>query len=194
MREPSHAGSRPDGYPVDCEADVVLADGRVVHVRPVVPDDAAELAKAIARADRETLRLRFLGGAPPSSPSALARLVTVDYVRRFALAAFDSAGTGVGIARYEGETTWPAVDVAVAVEPAWRGVGLGRELVTRVVQQAARHGAQRLTADFFVDNGPVQNLLAEAGLPEQRTLDRGVVADVVRLDGAALARQSGAGS
>lgn len=184
--EPSTA--RPAGYPVGCEADVELSDGRRVHLRPVVPQDQAQLASAIARADVDTLRRRFLGGAPPRSDQALQRLVTVDYVRRFALAAFDESGTGVGIARYEGERTWPAVDVAVAVDPAWRGVGLGRELAARVVQRAAAQGAERLTADFYDDNQQVLGLLAEAQLLEHRTHAHGVVADEVQLDDQALAR------
>jgi len=183
-----HSASRPVGYPVECEAEVELADGRRAHLRPVVPDDQAELSAAIARADRDTLRRRFLGGAPPRSPRDLARLVTVDYERRFALAAFDDRGTGIGIARYEGERTWPAVEVAVAVDPAWQGVGLGRELVIRAVQRAAEQGAQRLTADFYDDNLQVLGLLAESQLPERRTLEHGVVADEVQLDDRAIAR------
>ncbi len=183
-----HSASRPAGYPVECEAEVELADGRRAHLRPVVPTDQAELSAAIARADPDTLRRRFLGGAPPRSPRDLARLVTVDYERRFALAAFDDLGTGIGIARYEGEHTWPAVEVAVAVDLAWAGIGLGRELVARVVLRAAEQGADRLTADFYDDNLQVLGLLAEAQLPEHRTLEHGVVADEVQLDGLSTAR------
>lgn len=178
---------RPPGYPSCCEGAVVLADGRRVVVRPVVPEDVAELAAGIARVDQETLRRRFLGGRPPSV-DGLRRLVTLDYVHRFALAAFSPDGTGVGIARYEGERTWPVVEVAVVVDPEWRGVGLGTELVTRVVRRAASLGARELTADFYADNVPVQELLAELGLPEQRSVDHGVVQDEIRLDEDLLSR------
>lgn len=180
--------SRPVGYPVQCEAEVQLTDGRRARLRPVVPEDESDLAVAISRADPDTLRRRFLGGAPPRSPALLRRLVTVDYVLRYALVAFDDRGTGIGIARYEGEQTWPTVDVALAVDPAWRGVGLGRELARRVVQRAAEQGAERLTADFYDDNVQVLGLLAEAQLLETRTLEHGVVADEVLLDGRRVAR------
>jgi GNAT superfamily N-acetyltransferase len=178
------ANKRPAGYPVEYEQEVTLTDGRVVHVRPVVPADVDELAAAIARADPDTLRRRFLGGSPPRTREALERLVTLDYVHRFALAAFAPDGMGVGIARYEGEGTWPAVDVAVAVEPAWRGVGMARELMRRVLQRAVEQGATSLTADFFADNVHIRNLLAEAGLPEQRSFAHGVVQDEISLEGA----------
>jgi GNAT superfamily N-acetyltransferase len=175
--------TRPAGYPTEYEQDLGLEDGRRVHVRPVVPEDVDELRAAIARADAETIRRRFLGGGPPRSAAALARLVTVDYATRFAVAAFAPDGTGVGIARYEGESTWPVVDVAVAVDPAWRGVGLARHLMTLVVRRAVEMGAASMSADFFVDNQRIHDLLAEAGLPEQRSTDRGVVQDEISLAG-----------
>lgn len=183
--------SRPVGYPVQCEAEILLTDGRRAHLRPVVPQDEADLTMAISHADPDTLRRRFLGGAPPSSPQLLKRLVTVDYKHRFALVALDDRGTGIGIARYEGERTWPTVEIALAVDPAWRGVGLGRELAKRVVQRATEQGAERLTADFYDDNVQVLGLLAEAHLLENRTLAHGVVADEVQLDSQAVARWVG---
>lgn len=178
---PERTPERPPGYPVECEDELVLADGRTVHVRPVVPSDVDELARAIEHADPDTLRRRFLGGQPPRTREGLLRLVTVDYARRFALAAFAPDGTGVGIARYEGESTWPAVEVAVVVEQGWRGVGLGTELATRVVRRAVELGADRLLADFYADNARVNDLLRDAHLPEQRTVDRGIVQDEISL-------------
>ena len=172
---------RPAGYPVEEEYPVVLTDGRSAHVRPVVPGDVEALRDAIAQADPETLRRRFLGGGPPRTQGALRRLVEVDYLHRFALAAFDDAGRGVGIARYEGERTWPVVDVAVAVDPAWRGVGLGSELVRRVVRRAVCQGATDVSVDFFSDNLRVHQLVRAAHLPEQRSVDHGVVTDTVDL-------------
>ena len=172
---------RPVGYPHEEEDVAVLGDGRSVRLRPVVPGDRAELQSAIARADRETLRRRFLGGAAPSTQAALRRLVEVDYRHRYALAAFDDDGRGVGIARYEGERTWPTVDVAVAVDPAWRGAGLATELVRRVVRRAVCMGATDVSVDFYSDNVRVHRLVAAAHLPERRSVDRGVVTDAVDL-------------
>ena len=175
---------RPPGYPAAYESTVVLEDKRQVRVRPVVPEDVEELAAAIARVDVETIRRRFLGGSAPHTRAQLARLVELDYVHRFALAAFARDGTGVGIARYEGETTWPDVDVAVVVDPAWRGVGLARVLMAGVLRRAVEQEAAGLTADFYADNERVHNLLAEAGLPEQRSTAFGVVEDHISLSGA----------
>lgn len=173
--------ARPVGYPVEEERVVVLKDGRRVQLRPVVPDDVDALRLAIKHADPETVRRRFLGGGPPRSEASLRRLVEVDYGRRFALAAFGPTGEGVGIARYEGERTWPTVDVAVVVRPEWRGVGLGTHLVRAVVRRAVQQGATAVSVDFFASNITVQRLVAAAHLPEQRSVDHGVVADTIDL-------------
>lgn len=174
-------GGRPVGYPDEEEGVVVLDDGRSVGLRPVVPGDLAELRRAIARADAETLRQRFLGGGAPRTQAALRRLVEVDYRHRFALAAFDDDGRGVGIARYEGERTWPTVEVAVAVDPAWQGAGLATELVRRVVRRAVCQGATDVEVDFYSDNVRVHRLVAAAHLPQRRSVDHGVVTDAVDL-------------
>jgi GNAT superfamily N-acetyltransferase len=177
------SGARPAGYPADYEHRVVLQDGRAVLVRPVVPGDVAELAAAVRRADPETLRRRFLGAAGPRTAAQLRRLVDVDDVHRFAVAAFDDAGTGVGIARYEGATTWPAVELAVVVDPGWRHVGLATALLRDVLRRALDQGAHSGLVDFFADNVPVAALLEESGLPQQRHTAHGVVEDEVQLDG-----------
>jgi GNAT superfamily N-acetyltransferase len=178
--------ARPVGYPRTYERELVLEDGRAVRLRPVVPSDVDELRRAVETADPETIRRRFLGGGPPTSQAALERLVTVDYRSRFALAAFTPDGSGVGIARYEGERTWPAVEVAVVVEPAWRGVGLGRELMRDVLRRAVEQGATSLTADFYADNTRVRSLIDEAGLHEHHSMDRGVVQEEIALSGPGL--------
>lgn len=176
---PSQA--RPPGYPVELEQRVVLADGRAVDLRPVLPEDADRLLDAVQHADPDTLHRRFLGGAGPRTPREAERLVRLDYVRRFALVALDEQDRGVGIARYEGASTWPVVEVAVAVDPAWRGVGLGTRLLADVVRRAAQVGASTVHAEFFSDNRAISDLLRELGLPEHRSASRGVVEDDIDL-------------
>ena len=92
---------RPAGYPSEFERQVTLQDGRIVDVRPVVPDDAAELREAIETADADTVSRRFLGGPPSVTPALLEYLTVLDYRTRFGLVARDRlTGRGVGIARY----------------------------------------------------------------------------------------------
>jgi GNAT superfamily N-acetyltransferase len=154
----------PPEYPSSYESVITLADGRWVKIRPILPSDAPELAEAIRTADTETLRARFLGGPPPLTDATLDRLTRVDYCSRFALAAF-SHGRGVAIARYaapppSGDGSVVA-DVAVAVAPEWRRVGLATALVERLVRRAQECGITDFTALFSAENRPVTELAHE---------------------------------
>ena len=175
-----HPEASPPGYPEEYELTLVLQDGRDVTVRPVLPGDAAELAEAIAHADPETLRMRFLGGRPPAGPASIRHLVELDYVERFALAAFGPDGRGVAIARYERDGPDEA-EIAVAVDPAWRRVGLATPLVELLGERARDCGITKLRASFFAENVDVADLLTSAHLPLQRQAGAGVVDAVVTL-------------
>lgn len=157
-----------------------LADGRRVWVRPVRPSDLAELRRAIAEADPETLRRRFLGGRAPQTEKELRHLVEVDHTSREAIAAFDETGRGVGIARYESEPDSPAVEFAVVVDPAWRQVGLASALLTKLLRTALRNGFSTIHVDYFADNRDVADLVRRSGGRLRKDLEGGIVdADLV---------------
>lgn len=156
----------PRGYPVGYETSVRLADHRRVTIRPVLPSDAPELAEAIRTADPETLRARFLGGPPPLTDEVLAQLTELDYDLRFALVARDDKDRGVAIARYSAlpadDSGEVAAEVAVAVDPPWRRVGLATVLIKLLARRAIECGIDRLTASFEAENRPVSELAGEA--------------------------------
>ena len=154
----------PHDYPTSYESVVALADGRQVEIRPILPSDASDLATAIRTADAETLRARFLGGPPQLTGTVLDDLTRIDYVTRFALVA-RSGGRGVAIARYG--TLSPSddepfvADVAVAVAPEWRRVGLATALVGLLARRAQECGITDFTAMFLASNRPVIELAHE---------------------------------
>src|ERR1035437_1154034 len=75
-------GVRPDAYPVWWEADVVLRDGSVAHVRPIVPNDADALRRFHARQSPESIYLRFFAPLKVLSDKDVARFRQVDYDQR----------------------------------------------------------------------------------------------------------------
>jgi GNAT superfamily N-acetyltransferase len=161
--------AEPPGYPSWLPRDVVLLDGRSVFVRPVLPTDVDELRQAIAQADAETVRSRFLGGRRPTSDQEISRLVNLDYNRRLAVLALSPDGRGVGIARYEANSGADIAEVAVAVDPPWRHVGLATALIRLLAAGAVRSGIHRFSADFFDANLDVRDLFADTGLSYQTT-------------------------
>lgn len=171
--ELDHAGL-PPGYPVAYRREAVLRDGRRVLIRPILPSDAPELAEAIKTADPETLRRRFLGGPPRLTPALLEHLTVVDYVHRFALVAIDTVtGRGVAIARYEPISDGVA-DIAVAVRPAWRRVGLATLLIATLAKAAAERGIHTFTASYLAQNRPIAALLEDVHGLRKQVIEKGI--------------------
>ena len=153
----------PDAYPRDLSQEVELLDGTRVHVRPVVPADIDRIRHAFAVGDAESIRRRFLTGAPPSDESHLHYLVDLDYRHRLALIGLDEKGDSIGIARYEGMEGSDSAEIAVVVVPEWRKRGVGRVLVESLEPPARAAGIKRLIAAFQLDNRPIADLLADIG-------------------------------
>ncbi len=179
--QPFHPAEVPPGYPREYERGLRLRDGREAFVRPILPADAPALAAAFAAADAETLHRRFLGGPPHVTPALLARLTTVDYVHRFALAAADpETGRGVAIARYEPLSEGVA-EIAIAVDPAWRRVGLATALIEMLAKAALDRGIHSFSAIYLAENRPVAALLDLAAGGRQ-LISQGLAEFVVALD------------
>jgi GNAT superfamily N-acetyltransferase len=138
-----------------------------VTTRPVRPDDAPLFCRLWDRLSPETVYRRF--HAPLRHPPVDAgRLVEVDHDLREALVAV-VGGEVVGVARYDRSPADPATaDVAVVVEDAWQGVGIGRQLLAELTELAAHRGVRTLSADVQADNdrmvGLVRRLLPGTSL------------------------------
>jgi GNAT superfamily N-acetyltransferase len=152
----------PNDYPHEFERSVVLRDGRTVLIRPVVPTDAPALRHAIDTADSETLYHRFFNSSITLDEHQIHRLTDLDYRRRFALVAFAPDGIGVAIARYEPYTEG-VVEMAVAVTPSWRRIGLASTLFAMLEEAARARGVARLHAYYLAENRAAEHLMATRG-------------------------------
>lgn len=172
----------PSGYPHELEQGLRLRDGRTVLVRPILPSDAAELAAAFAHADPQTLYSRFLTTSPRVTGRLLRYLTTVDYVRRLAVVAADAeTRTGVAVARYESQSDGVA-EIAVAVDPRWRHVGLATALVELLAQAALDRGIHTFTATYLAENRQVASLVQEAGGSGRQRVRAGIAECAIGLD------------
>ena len=161
----------PDGYPFDYEREISLRDGRIIHVRPVVPGDAVILAQEMEEADRETLYNRFFNPTINIDSKRLRHLTELDYSDRFALAAF-SGGKGVAIARFEPSGEGSA-EVAVVVKPRWRSAGLATALFGLLEEAAIERGIGEFEALYLPSNNAIERVLEKRGFGEL-TIDAGI--------------------
>jgi GNAT superfamily N-acetyltransferase len=134
-----------------------------VATRPVEPDDLPRFARLWPRLSPETVYRRFHSPVRYLPPELVRRLVTVDHDRREALVAM-SGDEVIGVARYDRSPTDPTTaDVAVVVDDAWQGMGVGRQLLTQLSDLAAARGVRTVTAAVQEDNdrmvGMIRRLL-----------------------------------
>src|SRR5674476_1352178 len=116
-------GVHPDTYPAWWEADVVLRDGSVAHVRPIIPADADALRRFHARQSAESIYLRFFAPLKTLSDKDVARFTEVGHEWRVALAA-TLRGEIIGVARYDRLYSTTA-EVAFHISYAEQGKAVG---------------------------------------------------------------------
>ncbi len=157
-------------YPAALIDRVMLADGRSVLVRPVLPQDG-ELQQRFVRELSPVSRYRRFHSAISELPDAtLDYLTNVDYASHLALLAetFDELGEEIQVAeaRYVRRTDADeahVADFALAVADRWQGLGLGRRMLAALVDSARRAGVRRLEGSVLADNEPMCVLLRRHG-------------------------------
>lgn len=165
-------------YPAHWEADVVLADGGTLHLRPIRPDDAAGLVALHGRMSERTRYLRFFGAYPTVPQRDLDRITQADHVNRVALAA-QLGGDLVALARYERDTEagpdGHTAEVAFVVQDDQQGRGIGSVLLEHLAAAARERGITEFAADVLAENSGMVRVFLDAGYQAERSYDSGVV-------------------
>ncbi|HEX6312771.1 MAG TPA: GNAT family N-acetyltransferase, partial [Acidimicrobiia bacterium] len=155
------------------EADVVLADGGTVHLRPIRDGDADALLALHQRLSDESVYLRFFSPVPRPSPEFLARLVNVDYHDRMALVA-ELGGDIIAVGRYDRLPSGEA-EVAFTVQDDQQGRGIGTILLEHLAAVARDEGIRRFRASTLPQNRRMLDVFRDAGFEVERTFSEGVV-------------------
>jgi acyl-CoA synthetase (NDP forming)/RimJ/RimL family protein N-acetyltransferase len=156
-------------YPLQWEADVVVADGGTVHLRPIRPDDADALVALHERLSDQTRYFRFFGPYPHLSQRDVERFTVVDHDRRAAIVATLGADL-IGVARYE--STGPDVaEVAFVIEDAHQGRGLGPLMLEHLAAAARERGITKFEADVLPTNRRMLRVFLDAGYSAERAFD-----------------------
>jgi acetyltransferase len=154
-----------------------LADGRVIVIRPIRPDDQERLRASHARLSALTRYRRFLSSKPNLSSADATYLSVIDGCDHYALVAtYPSAvdeETIIGVARFVRSPEDPRVaEFAIVVGDDWQGQGVGRELMGRLVDAAVTRGVDHFEATMLVDNLAIRRLCEQfAAGPLRRVRD-----------------------
>jgi acetyltransferase len=171
------SGADPPGYPRELIRTVQVDWGATLRIRPIRPDDEAELRAFFERLSTRTVFQRFFRAWRKLPDEWYPRFVQVDYAQRLALVAEVDGADGarlLGVARYEPTDTDGVAEVALVVEDSWQGQGLGRRLLEALLDAAAARGIHRFRADALSDNRRILKLLAETVSIESSSTEQGV--------------------
>jgi GNAT superfamily N-acetyltransferase len=133
-----------------------------VAIRVIRPDDAARLERLFYRLSPESVYRRFFTLYTHPPRGAMCKLVDVDHVTRDAMVAV-AGDEIVGVGRYAADPAEPGVaELAVVVDDAWQGHGLGSRLLACAAGLARLHGYGTLSAVVLADNAPAIRMLRAA--------------------------------
>lgn len=152
---------------------VRLRDGRVLEVRPILPEDGDRLRRFHARLSPATVVLRYFHVMTCLPDALVASFTHVDYQDHMALVAtFQGSAPPpaaaseeiVSLANYDRHSADTA-EVAFVVEDAWQGQGIARILLYDLAAHARTCGFSRLLAILLYRNSTMLALLRQCGFP-----------------------------
>jgi len=158
--------------PPNWEADVVVADGGTVHVRPIRPDDADALVALHAGLSPRTRYLRFFSAYPRIPERDLIRFTNVDHHDRVALVVTLGA-TIIAVGRYERTAGTDEAEVAFVVADEHQGRGIGSVLLEHLAAAARECGVRRFHALVLAENTPMLRVFRDAGYVTHRHVEQG---------------------
>jgi RimJ/RimL family protein N-acetyltransferase len=142
-----------------------LASGAVICVRLIRAADKPALVDAFGRLGDESRYRRFLGSAPSLNDRVLTYLTEVDHRNHSALIALEPHERRViAVARYvRHPDAAGSAEIAVTVVDEWQGRGVGRVMLSLLIERATHAGFESLSASVLATNRPMLVLLRSHG-------------------------------
>lgn len=161
----SHMAIHP--YPVHLIQDWQLPDGRTVTVRPIRPEDAEMEQDFVKRMSDESKYYRFMDTLRELTQAMLVRFTQIDYDREMALVATvpddDGKELQIGVARYVTNPDGESVEFALAIADDWQKHGIGRKLMTALIECARTKGYRAVVGDVLALNSKMFRLMGSLG-------------------------------
>ena len=162
-------------YPMRYVSDWTMKDGRNVTIRPIRPEDEPLIVQFHQTLSEQSVYLRYFHLMKLSQRTAherLTRICFIDYDREMALVV-DSENPQTGhreilavgrLSKLHG--THDAEFAMLVADPAQR-LGLGTELLTRLIAIARHEHLQRITAEVLMENGAMRHVCQKVGFQLQ---------------------------
>ncbi|MDY6783858.1 MAG: bifunctional acetate--CoA ligase family protein/GNAT family N-acetyltransferase [Cyanobacteriota bacterium] len=166
-------------YPSQYVAPWTLTDGTAVTIRPICPEDEPLVVKFHEPLSEESIYLRYFHLMKLKARVAhdrLSRICFIDYDRAIALVAErKDAQTGeseiLGIGRLSKSHGTNEGEFSMLIGDRYQNLGLGTELLRRLVQFGRDEGLERITAEILPQNVGMQRVAEKGGFHLRRQPD-----------------------
>ncbi|WP_153130607.1 bifunctional acetate--CoA ligase family protein/GNAT family N-acetyltransferase [Dechloromonas hortensis] len=154
-------------YPVHLVQEWQMNDGKVVTIRPIRPEDAELEQEFVKNMSDESRYYRFMDTLRELTQTMLVRFTQIDYDREMALVATINDDEGkesqIGVSRYVVNPDGESVEFALAVGDGWQKCGVGRKLMTALIDCARSKGYRAVVGDVLSTNTKMFRLMTSLG-------------------------------
>ena len=158
--------------------DITLRDGRVVHVRAMLPADEAEILQAFDRLSQDARYMRFMRTVREVNVERLRKTLGSFPARGLGIVATVPAGDGidiVGTAIFVLGGDPSTCEFAITIAADYGGAGLGRTILTALIAAAKQRGLKEMEGFVLAANKPMLGLAARVGFsvsidPDDRSI------------------------
>jgi acetyltransferase len=179
---PPHLSICP--YPVHLYKNVELKDGTMATLRPIKPEDELLIGSLLERCSEQTISLRFFQRAIDIRHENLVKFCQVDYDREFAFVCVVKEGDGekiIGDVRLSRDPDGNEAEMAILVEDAWQGKGIGKMLCSYAIEVAKDLGIKKIWMDILRINTYMLGLAERLGFKKHH-IEEDTVKVVLNLD------------
>ena len=172
-------------YPTRYVQEWTARDDAPLLIRPIRPEDEPLLVPFHQTLSAESVYMRYMMPLKLDQRIAherLTRICFIDYDREMALVAERRAADGqpyiMAIGRLTRLRGTNAAEFATLVSDAYQGLGLGTELLRRLVQIGRDERLERIEGSILLDNLAMQRVAQRVGFTVRRTLEGIAVAEI----------------
>jgi acetyltransferase len=153
-------------YPQELE-EVFHLQHRDVLIRPIRPEDEGAHHEFLSRVSPEDMYMRFFGAVRELPHSQMARFTQIDYHREMAFIAGEKDEKGqwrtLGVVRVFTDPDNESAEFAILVRSDLQGHGLGRKLMTKIINYCRSRGTKVMIGDILRQNKRMLGMTQDLG-------------------------------
>mgnify|MGYP001120536752 FL=1 len=165
-------------YPHTLEAWITMKNGERCLVRPILPEDEPLLQRFIAQVTKEDLYYRYFSEINEFTHEDLANMTQIDYDREMAFVAVrEQQGEKeiIGVTRAISDADNTDAEFSILVRSDLKGLGLGRQLLEKMMAYTRSHGLLQLNGITMPNNQGMITLAKKLGFSVEVQLEDGIV-------------------